>query len=313
MALTFPYPATNGQTYTDDNAAVWQYDGVKWNVVTGTTKKLFNGLLLGLSMNYNLTNTATPINWDVETTDTSNYWNALDPSKINIPATGYYNLNLTIFTDAIGAGYYITVVKNGVTTIVDGSMNPNQAGVFNETIYFNQGDYIQIDASETSDSGAITDECTLELVLMGLALGTGVSSSNAFSGVKTILALPFSTTSTLTAIPWTSTAYDTNANALALTYWNGLAPTRITILTTGYYQINVYVETGAVGGTYTLTLRKNGVTSMATTTMAPNDAANINQLFQLNMNDYIELLASENTSAGNITDEAHIEVIRMGV
>jgi len=47
--------------------------------------------------------------------------------------------------------------------------------------------------------------------------------------------------------------------------------------------------------------------------MAPNDAANINQLFQLNMNDYIELLASDNTSAGNITNEAHIEVIRMGV
>jgi hypothetical protein len=313
MPLIFPPTPTLGDTYTDDNSVVWQFDGVKWDVVTGTTKRLFNGVLLGLSTNYYLTNTLAAIDWDVETADTDNYFNPLDPSKITIPGTGYYNLNLTIFSDNSGAGYTIQVLKNGVTEIEDGVLNPNQAGYFNDTLFFNQGDYFQVLMNETSDVGAITNSSTLELVLMGAAVGTGVSPYSAFSGVKTTLSPAFSTTSTPTAIAWTGTLYDTNANALALTYWNAGTPSRLTIKTPGYYQVNSFLQTAAVGGTYTLTLKKNGITNISTTTLAPNDTATINQIYELNENDYIEVFASDTTSSGNITTESYLEIIRIGV
>lgn len=312
MPLIFPPSPTLGATYTDSNSVVWQFDGTKWNVVTGTTKRFFNGVILGLTMNWNLTNTPTPIDWDVETVDTDGYFSASQPSRITIPRTGYYNLNITLFSANSGAGYNIQVLKNGTTELTTGTMNPNQSANFNDTIFFDQGDYIQIYADETTDNGAITNASTVEFVLMGYALGTGTSSYSAFSGVKTALSPAFSTTTTPTAILWTSTLFDTNANALAETYWSAGTPSRVTIKSSGYYTINTYILSGSVGGTYTVTLKKNG-TNLSTGTIGPNDSAILNQIYQLNQNDYIEVFASDTTGSGNITTESYLEIIRMGV
>lgn len=312
MALIFPPSPSVGTTYTDDNSCVWQFDGVKWNIVTGTTKRMFNGVILGLSMNWSLTEALTAVDWDVETTDTNGYYTPLQPSRVTIPATGYYNLNLTIFSDNSGAGYDITVIKNGTVEIADGHINPNQTSNFNDILSFNQGDYIQLFANEATATGAITNESSLELVLMGYAVGTGVTSYSAFSGARTDLSVDFSTTTTPTGIIWTGTDFDTNANALAETYWNLADPTKLTIKSNGYYTINVYLETGAVGGTYTVTLKKNG-TTISTSTIGPNDTAMLNQIYQLNLNDYIEVFASDTSGSGNITTESYLEVIRMGV
>lgn len=312
MALIFPPSPSVGTTYTDDNSCVWQFDGVKWNIVTGTTKRMFNGVILGLSMNYSLTNVFTPVSWDVESIDTDSYFSPLQPSRITIPATGYYNLNLTIFADNSGASYDIQVVKNSTTIISDGHLNPNQTANFNDVISFNQGDYIQLVANETLSTGALTDETTLELVLMGYAVGTGVTPYSAFSGVKTELNVPYSTSNILTGIIWTNTEFDTNANALAETYWNVADPTKLTIKSNGYYTVNAYIVTGAVGGTYTVTLKKNG-TIISTSNIGPNDSAYLNQIYQLNLNDYIEMFVSDSSGSGNITTESYLEVIRMGV
>lgn len=312
MPLIFPPTPVVGTTYTDDNSCVWQYDGVKWDVVTGTTKRLFNGVILGLSMNWSLTTTLTAIDWDIETTDTNDYFLPTQPSRITIPATGYYNINLTIFSDSSGAGYDLKIIKNGVTEISDGNLNPNQTANLNDTIFFNTGDYIQIFASETLGNGAITNESSLELVLVGYAVGTGVTPYSAFSGVRTALTIGFSTTTTPTAISWNNTTFDTNANALAETYWSALVPTRITIKNNGYYQINTYLESGSVGGTYTVTLKKNG-TNITTGALNPNDSAALNQIYQLNTNDYLELFANDTLGSGIITTEAYLEVIRIGV
>lgn len=313
MPLIFPPSPLTGTTYTDDNSCVWQYDGVKWNIVTGSYKRTFNGVILGLSINYSLTSTVSPVNWDVETVDAGGYYNSLQPSRITIPATGYYNINCTIFTDTSGAGYNIFIIKNGVTTLSTGILNPNQSGNINDTFLFNQGDYIELYAEETTDVGALTTGTVIEVILSGYALGVGIGPANAFSGVKTYLSIPYSTTNILTAISWAGTTYDTNANALALTYWNSLQPNRLTIKMNGYYEIYSFIQSGAVGGTYTITLRKNGITVLATTTIAPNDSASINQIYQLVENDYIEMLVSDSISSGNITTQAFLEVIRIGV
>lgn len=313
MPLTFPYPATTGQTYTDSNGAVWQYDGIKWDIVTGTTKRLYNGVKVGLSINYSVTTTLAPVNWDVEFIDTDGYWNSLQPSRITIPATGYYNLNTNVFSDNSGAGYELQILKNGTTEITDGLLNPNQAADYNETVFFNQGDYIQLLISEYTDVGAVSSDTFMELTLIGLALGTGVNSNNAFSGVKTSIGFNFATTVTPAPLAWDGTVFDTNANALALTYWTVSDPGKITVKMDGYYQISAFVETATVGGTYTITLRKNGSINVANATIAPNDTANIDQVYQLNNGDYLELLVSDTSGTGAITTETYLEAIRMGV
>lgn len=313
MPLIFPYPATNGQIYTDDNTVVWQYDGVKWNVVTGTTKRMFNGVKIGLSINYSLTSVLEPINWDVEYIDTDNYFNIGDPSKIYIGYTGYYNLNINVFTDNSGAGYNLVILKNGVTTVGTGFLNPNQASDYNETEYFQAGDYIQLLANETTNVGALSNASYLELSLYGFALGTATTPYNAFSGVKTELSVPFSVTSTPTPISWTGTLWDTNANALALTYWNAGDPGKITVQTNGFYQISTFLKTGLAGSTYTVILRKNGTTTISTSTLNPNQTAALDQIYELLAGDYLEIIVSESSGTGTMTTECFLDLIRMGV
>lgn len=313
MPLIFPPAPTTGTTYTDDNSCVWQFDGVKWNVVTGTTKRLFNGVKIGLSINYSLSNVLAPVSWDVEYIDTTNYYSSLDPSKIYIPATGYYTINVNVFADNSGAGYNVAITQNGVTTLSTGIMNPNQAASISAIYYFNQGDYIQFLASETSSNGALSNDTYFEVVLAGYALGTGVTPYSAFSGVKTDLNINYSTSSTPSAIIWTGTTFDTNANALAQTYWLLAQPTRITIKNTGYYEISSFLQTDTAGGTYTVTLKKNGLTTLSNATMQANETAMLDQVYQLNENDYLEIFVSDTLGSGAMTDECYLQVVRMGV
>lgn len=313
MPLIFPPSPSVGATYTDDNSVVWQFDGVKWGVVTGTTKRLFNGVKTGLSMNYSLSNTLSPISWDVEYIDTNNYFSLLDPTKIYIPATGYYNVNINVFAETSGAGYNVEIRQNGVTTLSTGILNPNQAAALYQTVYFDQGDYVQFLASDSIAAGSLRDDTYLEIILVGYAIGTGITSYSAFSGVKTALNINYSTGSTPSAIIWTGTSFDTNANALAETYWNAGTPTRLTIKNTGYYEISSYLETDTSGGTYTVTLRKNGNITISQATMQANETAALDQIYQLTQDDYIEIYVSDTLGSGAMTDESYLQIIRMGV
>lgn len=312
MPLNFPSSPTNGQTYTDDNSVVWQFDGVAWNVVTGTTKRLFDGVKVGFSTDYALNATLTAVTWDVESFDTDQYWSSGDPTKIHILRTGYYNINTNLFSTAAGQAYDIRVRENGTTDIVSGTINPSQAADYNETQFFDAGDYIQVLASEDTAAGSLTSGSYLEVNLLGYATGTGVTPYAAFSGVRTNLTSAFATTATPTAIAWSGVDWDTNANALAETYWSSGTAGRLTVKVNGYYLINVQVFSGAAGGTYTVTLRKNGATAITSATIAANDSASINQTFELAANDYLEILVSDNLASGSITTNSFFEIIRQG-
>lgn len=312
MPLTFPSTPTNGDTYTDDNSVVWQFDGVKWNVITGTTKHLYNGARVGFSLNYQLTETLTALNWDVESIDTDNYFNIGEPSKIVIPATGYYHINMGVFSDNSGSSYHIELRLNGSIEISQVLLNPNQSAAYNETQFFNQGDYLQLWAHELGNAGSLTLDTYLEITLMGLALGTGVSNYSAFSGVRTDLNLDFSTTTVATPIIWTGTDFDTNANALAQTYWLAGQPTRITVKTNGYYQLSSTIQTAISGGIYSISLRKNGTITLSSAAISPNDLSIIHTVYQLNANDYLEILVSDTSGSGAITTETYMELLRMG-
>lgn len=313
MPLIFPPSPSEGQTYTDSNSAVWQFDGVKWNVVTGTVKKLFNGVKILFTTNYNLTTTSTLVNWDASSYDTAGYWNVAIPSRITIPATGYYTFNLLLFAGTSGSGYELVVKKNGTTVITNGTINPNQTAEYYETLVLNAGDYLELYANDFSGTGQLTTSSFVELQQAGLGVGVGVNPSAAFSGVRTLLGSAFNTTSTPTAIEWTSTEFDTNANALALTYWSLSTPSRVTVKSNGYYSIQIYIQLGTTGSNYTITLMKNGTTVLTSSTgLNSNDDAWVEETYYLTTDDYIEIYASDATSTGSVSSTTHMEVIRQG-
>lgn len=312
MPLIFPASPDPGDVYTDSNSVVWQFNGVVWNVITGSTKKLFNGVKAKFSTGYALTSTLSAVSFDLTEFDTNSYFNIATPSRLTIQQTGYYQLNLVAFTGATGAGFDIVIKKNGSTTISSVTINANQSTAYNEVLQLNANDYIELYANDNDASGELTTSTYFEIVQYGQGVGVGISSSSAFSGVRTILTSGFSTTATPTAIAWDATDFDTNANSLAVNYWNALTPSRITIAVNGYYQIDSIITVSSVGD-YTVTLKKNGTTTLAQGTLGPNGRANIDQVYELLANDYIELVVSDTTSSGTIISSTYLEVIRMGV
>lgn len=314
MPLIFPTNPSNGDTYTDDNSAVWQFDGVKWNVVTGTTKKLFNGVSVGITTDYALTATLYPVTWDQEDFDTGFYYSAGDPTKITIQQEGYYNLDCNIFTSTAGAGFDVRVVKNGSTTIAQTELGSNQSGELNSTVYFSKNDYIQLQASESSAAGSLTTSTSLEVILLGLAMGTGVSNYSAFSGAKAVLDTNYATTSTLTAVDWDDTAFNVNANAEALTYWTVGDPSKLTVKVNGYYNIRSFLQMGSEGGPYDIQLKKNGTAVLSTSSgLSPNDTAKIDETYYLSANDYVQIMISDALAAGSLSSLSYFEITRKGV
>lgn len=314
MPLNFPSSPSDGQIYTDDNSAVWQYDATLtvWNIVTGTTKKLFNGVSLGLSANVSLTTTSTALSWDVENYDQGGYHNSTNPTRATAPSAGYYALKVVLFSDSQGSGYSAVIKKNGSTTIATASFNANQTTDYEEVLQLNTDDYIEVFVSESSGTAAITTSTLFELTLLGQTVGTGISSYAAFSGVKAVLTSAESSTSTPTAVSWDSTEYDTNSNAEGLLYWSAGTPTRLTAKSTGYFNIDVYLQTGSTGGVYTLTIKKNGSTNIVSSTMSANDTAIFEQTIALTADDYLELFLSDTDATGTLTADTHFEITRMG-
>lgn len=312
MALNFPSSPTAGQTYTDDNAAVWEYDGVKWNVLTGTYNKIFSGTKLGLTSSFALTTTPTQLNWSVETFDTDSYFNFSNPSRITFFFSAFYRINFSVFTGATGASHTITIKKNGSTTVSSVVLAPNQYTNYDEILELVANDYLEIYVSESTASGNIETSTTLEVTRVGLSIGTSISSAEVFSGARTILSSQFSTTTTPTAVTWSTTQFNQNASTGGAVYWSGAAPTRLTVSTTGYYRIKSNVAVGATD-TYTVTLKKNGSTTLSTATINPNGYAQIDDIYQLSAADYLELFVNDGASVGYLTTSTYLELFRVGV
>lgn len=315
MALTFPAtPATN-ETYTDPNSVVWQYDGVKWNVITGSTKRAFNGAKVEVSTDFGVSNTPTAIQFATEVYDTGNYYSSANPTKIMIGENGFYRLNIQMLTGSPGSGnsYTITIRKNGVTTITTVLASTNQYAVYDETVQLANGDYIEVMVSEISGSGIIkASDSFVEVIQLGLASGT---TQKSFSGARVGIASYVAMSSTATAVSWSATVYDQNSNAQGDTYFDALSDTRLTVGFDGYYRVKSVIEAGQGGGvdTYTVTLRKNGTTTLETSTASPGEIVSVDEIYNLANGDYIELVISDSLSAGRIEDTTYLEITRLGV
>lgn len=320
MALNFPATPISGDTYTDENQAVWRFDGVKWDVITSTAKKVFIGARVVLGSDFALTTTPTAISGGVTAVvpfDTGNFFRQATPTRIYAPENGFYRVNIILIASNVGSGasYTVSLKRNGTQTYTTNTFGANQNTFFDEILQLNKDDYVEVYVNDLLGSGFIMTGSHIEINLIGYTVGTGISSYDAFSGARTNITTNFSTTSTATAVTWTGTDYDQNANVLGSTYWNSLSPTRLTIKVTGYYRIKCFVETSNNGTTnsYTINLKKNNTASIDSINMSANDFILLNQLIQLSANDYIELFVSNSQNVGSLSTETYIELSRVGV
>ncbi len=312
MALNFPSAPQTGQQYTDPNAVVWEFDGVKWDVVTGTANKMFSGCKITLSSNINLTANSTAITFDTEQYDTDSYFTVSAPKRITFNRDAFYRINLSVYTGTSGASHVITLKKNGANTLANTVIAPNQYTNYDQILQLSAGDYIELYALDSAATGYLTTGTNIEMTRVGLAQGTNISSASAFSGVRTLLASPFSTTNTATAVTWSSTAFNQNANPAGDFYWSAGDPNRITIGLTGYYRIKSEIFAGSTESV-SINVRKNGTTSIANTAIPNNGYAELDDIYQLNQDDYIQLLVNDTMSTGTITANTYLEVVRLGV
>lgn len=313
MPLNFPSSPSVGQTYTDDNSVAWQFDGTKWNVITGTSFKSFNGVKVNLDdAPFNLTTTETAVSFNTEEFDTYNYFTLSDPTKITIRQSGYYRINFTVFTNVAGSSYTTKIKKNGTTVLSEVVLGPNQTANYDEVVQLDMNDYLQVTSSETSAIGALLGNTTLEVTQLGLSLGAGVRSGDAFSGAKVILTSPYNTTNSASNVVWSSAEFNQNADAYGNNYWSSGNAGRVTVKTNGYFRIKSFIETGTLG-TYTITLRKNTSTELANISVQGNETIQIDEIYNLVSNDYIHIYASDVGSVGSLTTNTYLEIVRIGV
>lgn len=317
--LSFPASPTNGQTYTDPNGKVWIYDSVKWNIDVSTTSKQFSGVRVTLSSPVSLTAIDTAIDFDTEAYDTATYFISSTPNTIYIPRTGYYRINLQVATGADGAGnsYNVALNRNGIGLFSD-DMAPNQNGLYDDTILLDAGDELQVVASEAEALGTLTAGTSFEVQLVGYSFGGAITPGYEFSGVKLDLFSDVNTTSTATAITWTSNdiVYNINANAAGDLYWSNSNPTRLTIGTTGYYRLKAYFLAGPDGAanSYTITIRKNGTTAVETTTLGAAENVDLDETYTFTAADYLEVMVSNSGNIGTIdASQTFFAITRLGV
>lgn len=312
MPLNFPSSPTNGQTYTDDNAVVWEFDGVKWNVITGTANKAFSGAKIKLSSNYSVTSTNTAISFDTEVIDTDSYFFNSSPQKITITKNAFYRINLSLYTGSLGASYTVTIKKNGLTTLSSTIISPNQYTNYDEIVELLSGDYIEVYVSESTSVGTLLPASFLEITRVGLFSGTSVPSAEAFSGVRGILTSDYLTTNTSTALTWNSTDFNQNANAAGNTYWTISDSSKFTISTAGFYRVKSVISVGSAESC-SVNLKQNNVSTLSSATINPNGYAQIDEIFEFNQNDYLQLFVRDDTSTGSIKQDTYLEIVRIGV
>lgn len=314
MPLNFPSSPTNGQQYTDDNAVVWEYDSVKWSVVTGTANKTYSGCKIGFTADYNLTSTETAVSFDDEIFDTDLYFTLSQDTRITFRRSAFYRINLSIYTSADGSSYTVTLKKNGTVELASAVLSPNQFTNYDEIIELSENDYVEIYALDSASTGALTSSSILEITRIGLSIGTFIASADAFSGARAVFdtSSSYATTSTASAINWYTAGFDQNANPAGETYWNSTDVSRLTVKITGFYRIKAVIVTGATDS-YTAELKKNGATSLGTANIEPNGYAQIDEIYELSVNDYIELYINDQNSTGSLLDNSYLEIVRVGV
>lgn len=310
MALNFPSSPITNQTYTDDNNITWIFDGVKWEVYANTHFKLFDGVKCKIATDYNLTDTSTAISFDNIEIDVGDYHSSILPTRVTINKTGFYRINLSLFSSSIGAAYNVSIKKNGTTELSSAAFSPSQFINYDEILELNSGEYIQVYVSETSSTGAILSSgFTLEVTREGLTLG---SIEETFSGVKTIIDNEYFTSDSATAISWEDVEFDQYSNAGGDNYWSPVTPSVITIGKNGFFRVKGVLITSNVDN-YVFNLKKNDSDTLTSISVGANNTIQIDEIYQFSANDYLKLFVNDSASTGSLTTDSYLEIIQIGI
>ena len=317
MALNFPTSPAHLDQYTDPNLAIWQYDsdGPYWSVITSTTRKNFSGAKATIGADFGLANVFEKLDFAVEEFDIDNYYPG-SQGTFTVPTTGYYRILIILFsgTGGEGSSYTFDIRKNGAS-IQLGTIGPNQSTVYDQTLSLVSGDYLEVFAKESTSTGTTLGASQFNIYRLGFSPGPGISNHNAFSGVRATTNTSVSTTSAATAISWSGTDFNANANVNGDLYWFNSVPNRVTVRATAYYKVRSYVKAGTAGSSdsYTITLRKNGTTSLTSITLSANDFVDLDEVYSLAEDDYLELMISNSDNIGSVTSDTYLEVTREGL
>lgn len=317
-AINFPSSPTLNQSHTDANGMIWKYNGFAWEPNIGSSTRFFAGAKVQLSSAESLTANLTSITWDTEVFDSGNYFNSFESSKLVAKETGYYRINAKLFTGSGGTGssYTIVVRKNGTSNVAVVTAGANQGVVYDDVAYLLINDYIEIQAAETSAAGSLTTDSVFEFILAGTAVGTNIfNNANKFSGAKLKLTSAESLTGTNTNITWDSTEFNLNSDPAGNVYWESANSANIKIYTDGYYRVVAYIQAGSGGSanSYNVNLVKNTTTNLTTAKLGPNDVLSYDETVQLDTGDVLQIQAAETGSAGTITTNSYLQIIRTGV
>lgn len=315
--LSFPASPTNGTQYTDSNGKVWEFDGAKWEIAVSAGIKEFYGVKISLANPAFLTSTISAVAFDTKDFDTSNFFNTVSPTKITIPRTGYYRVNLIAATgqEGFGASYGIELRQNN-TNIAEDVIGSFQTAQYDEVFLLNAGDTIELYAYETEGVGSLIQGTYIEVQLQGYTFAGGIVPGFEFSGVQAKTTTDVTTTSTSTAVSWDDIIFNINANEAGNVYWDNLAATKFTIGTTAYYRLRALIKTGVDGSTdsYILNIKKNGSTVVETISLGANDSAELDGIYQFTAADYLELYVENTENVGTlIGEDTFFELIRLGV
>jgi hypothetical protein len=318
MALNFPPNPSNLQQYTDDNGIVWEFLSSKsvWNVLSSEKLKEFSGVKLVLDMQDSLTTSLSSVSWDSANYDIGGYYNSSFPTRLTIPKIGFYRVNLLVSVGPLGSGasYTLIVRKNGTTNLTTTTAGANQFVSYDEILQLYEGDYIELYALETEGIGSINVGSFLEAQNVGDQIGSAQSEATTFSGLKANINVAEALTSSLAAITWDSTVFNTNADINGNVYWTISDPSKESIYTPGYYRIKASFEAGSTGtdDSYSVQLRFDNV-PVISASMSPNGSLDIDDVYNLNSGSYIQFFAAESGEVGELTTDSYLEIIRLGV
>jgi len=321
-ALTFPTSPSHLDTYTDPNQAIWQWDsdGPTWNVITSTTRKNFSGAKRQVNVaDFSVTTDFVALEFSRNIYEVDSYFLTSD-TKSTVPTTGYYRVSANLFsgTDGSGSSYTVELRINNIKRY-DISFGPNQSTIVDETFSLVQGDTVAFFVKEATGTGTILAASTFTIYRIGYSPGTGISNHNAFSGVKAIITQEFNTTSTPLPITWGTTDFNANANVLGDLYWYSAVQERVTVRSTGYFNLKSFVKAGTAGSgnSYTITIKKNRnlgtEADLYSGTLSPNDFAQLDETIYLLEDDFLELMVSNSDNTGSITTDTYLELVREGL
>ena len=135
----------------------------------------FSGLKLELGSQFNLTSTASAIDWDTVVFNTNAdingnvYWTSATSSTATIYTTGYYRIKGFFEAGSTGTedSYTIDLRFNG-TSSVSGTLGPNDTLDFDDVYQLNSGSYLQFFADNSLSLGNITTNSYFELIRLGV-------------------------------------------------------------------------------------------------------------------------------------------------